>query len=851
MTPEEAIQVADELSLAHAGSQMTDIQRMILRESLENKTYDSMADEAHIARQHIKNEGSQLWKLLAEALGEKVSKKNFKGLLERRLRSGSILPKPPTSSTYNEQTWVGRESLINNLLPELQEQTRLLWITGISGIGKTALGECLASQAWESDPSFQWIYLEILEGQSRDFPSIAADLLGKLGDIELAPMERNDPKRLCDRLLRKLQNNHYWVQLDSLERLINPDQPTEFLDSYWATFFRRCLTEANFISRLVLTAQALPTVLLSFCDDYANTWQQIQVNGLPKESRLEFFAKRGVIVEDSNREILTRIAEIYEGHPLVLKVIAEDILKEFAGDVLNYWQENQREFEQVARELQDARLDETEYNEALDRRVRERIRQSLEQLPGDALDLLCRSSVFRRPVPKQFWLAMISDRTPQQQKAAYRCLGDRALVEQEGIHQNQHLIRQHNLIRDITYDFLQQNSTTWETAERRAADQWLMVYQPPCNGSNLEKVRGYLEAFDHLLAVQDWKQAITLAWTQIDTPTKEYLCCQLGTWGYYREQIQLYIKLSKLYYQISDRQGESCTLGNLGVAFKNLGNSEQAIEHYQQSLVIDREINNQYGEAANLANLGNVYHILGKNQMAIEFQQQCLSIALGISDRVMEGNVLGSLGLAYGELHQHLYALTYHEQHLAITREMGDRQGEANALGSLGNTYYFLGKAQQAITYHQQRLAISRKIGDRRGEGNALSSLGMCCGELSQHLEAIDYHQQHLQIAREVGDQQGEGNALGNLGSMWAALERYAEAIEISQLAAKIFNAIGSWVSEAQICEHLAELYQYVGLIDLAQLYCSRALILSTELDIPLKEECQRLATELEKKPED
>jgi hypothetical protein len=236
---------------------------------------------------------------------------------------------------------VGRELIVEELLPKLQGQTRLLWIKGISGIGKTTLGECLASKAWEKERSFEWIYLEILEGQSPDFASVAAELLAKLGDRELDPQEQNNPDRLAKRLLQKLQSHPYWIQMDSLERLLNPEQPTEFVDAYWATFIQRFLTESNVISRLVLTAQAFPEAVVEFSDRYPNTWAEYRLNGLLELEQLEFFAKRGVVVEPSNQDIITRIAKIYEGHPLVLKVIAEDILKEFAGDVSRYWQSYQ------------------------------------------------------------------------------------------------------------------------------------------------------------------------------------------------------------------------------------------------------------------------------------------------------------------------------------------------------------------------------------------------------------------------------------------------------------------------------------------------------------------------------
>ena len=796
--------------------------------------------------------------------------------------TSDVLPSPPSSSTYNPQTFTGRETLVSDLLPKLQGQTRLLWITGISGIGKTALGECLANQAWESDKSFQWIYLEILEGQSPDFASVAADLLAKLGDRELDPQERNNPKQVAKRLLQKLQSRSYWIQLDSLERLLNPEQPTEFVDPYWATFLQCCLTESNVVSRLVLTAQAFPTALVEFSDRYSNTWAEQRLGGLLQvEQQLEFFAKRGVVVEPPNREILTRIAEIYEGHPLILKVIAEDILKEFAGDVSGYWQIYQPEFEQVARELQDTRLDETEYNEALDRKVRERIKRSLEQLPRDALDLLCRSAVFRRPVPKKFWLAMIGDRTPQQQRAAYRILGDRALIEKERTD-----IRQHNLIRSVAYDLLKADTPTWHQAERQAAYLWRTAYEPAPNAPNLETVRGYLEAFDHYCEVGDWEAAKKIAWTRLNTPTKDHLCWQLGTWGYFREQVLFHSKQLNIARKMNDTQEIGWALGNLGLAYKSLGQYERAIDLYQQVLTIVREISDRLGESAALSNLGLVHEDLGQCKRALDCHQQALTIAREIGDRRVEGTALGNLGNAYNSLGQYQRAIDLYQQALTIAREIGPRQGEGRALGNLGNAYNSLGQYQRALDCHQQDLTIAREIGARQGEGIALGNLGLAYNSLGQYERAINFYQQYLTIAREIGNRQGEGNALGNLGITYEKLGDYAqsvdyakqhleiareigdkrgegaglrelgvalfrqhpttEALENLQAALSIFQKVKSQNDEAEALKNLAELHQALGEVEEARQYCQQALALATKLGIPLAAECQTLMQELE-----
>ncbi|MCC3473502.1 MAG: tetratricopeptide repeat protein [Microcoleus sp. PH2017_15_JOR_U_A] len=736
----------------------------------------------------------------------------------------------PNFSTYNPQTWVGRESIVEELLPKLQGQTRLLWIKGISGIGKTTLGECLASKTWEKERSFEWIYLEILEGQSPDFASVVAELLAKLGDRELDPQERNNPDRLAKRLLQKLQSHSYWIQIDSLERLLNPEQPNEFVDTYWATFLQRFLTESGLVSHLVLTAQALPTALVEFSDRYPNTWAEYRLNGLLQLEQLEFFAKRGVIVEPSNQDILTRIAKIYEGHPLVLKVIAEDILKEFAGDVSRYWQIYQPEFEQVARELQATRLDETEYNEALDRKVRQRIKKSLEKLPADALDLLCRSAVFRRPVPKKFWLAMIGDRSSQQQQVAYRVLGDRALIEKEGTD-----IRQHNLIRAISYDLLKANLTTWETAERQAAHLWLTVYEPATNAPKLETVRGYLEAFDHYCEVRDWEAAKTILLDQ-------QIGLQLHTWGNYQEILTRYHPLID---RLSATDKVTCRR-ELGHAYLSLCNYSQAIHYCKQSLNLAQEIGDRLREGKALNNLGFTYDRLGEYQQAIDFYQQGLTIAREISDPLGEGNTLGNLGIAYYRLGEYQQASSFYQQHLILAREIGHRLGESNSLGNLGLVYYKLGEYNQAINLYQQHLILAREIGHRLGEGNTLSNLGLVYYKLGEYKQAIDLYQQHLILAREIEDRLGEGNALNHLGETQIKLEQYPESMEKLNRALEIFREISARRNKAEVLKNLAELHQAMGEFDVARQYCQQALALATELGIPLVAECEALQLKIE-----
>jgi tetratricopeptide (TPR) repeat protein len=801
MTPEEAIQVADEVLLTHFGKALTDIQRMILSESLAGKGYESMEG---YSPQHIKNEGKILWDLLSEALNEPVRKRTFKGALEKRFRLGNVEPKAPQTSNYDEQTWVGREELVSELLTKLQANTRVLWLTGISGIGKTALGGCLANQAWKVEPSFHWVYFEIPEGHNPSFVSVAARLWSELKEHDFDPKERNDPEKIARKLIQKLKSRAYWIQIDSLERLLHSKQSTEFVDPYWKTFLQYYLNESDITSRLVLTAQIFSNTLIEFSDRYPNVWIDFRLRGLlEQEIYLLFFSKREISVKASNQDILVQIAQVYEGHPLALKVISEVIKKNFNGEVVAYWQTYQSEFEQVAKELQETYLSEAEYEDLFSRRVRERIEKSLHQIPSNALDLLCRSSVFRRPVPKKFWLAQVEEYNLEQQRTAYEVLDDYDLVEKEGKN-----VRQHNLIRSIAYNLLKVSNKEWEISERKAANLWLNDYKPNPDAPNIETVRGYLEAIDHYYNIKNWEALKELFLKEIDSPTQSFLYKQLDVWGYHQESIQL---CQKLLGTCGSDMDLHCWNG-IGNGFLDLGNYPKAIKAFETGLRVSQETETILSESNFLGNLGIVYNFLGQYEQAIDFYTRQLDIVTKIGDRVGEGRVLGNLGIVYNDLGQYDQAIFYYRQSLIIHCDIGDRHGEGIFQGNLGNTYTLTGQYEQAIKCHERLLTIARNIGSLPSEGTAYGNLGIVYNFLGQYQQSVVYHQKQLAIARETGNLRHEGNALGCMGVAYKNLGQYNQAIECQQKRLTVARNIGDRRGEGNALGNIGVAYHCLGL---------------------------------------
>ncbi len=386
-------------------------------------------------------------------------------------------PTSPDFFAYDD-AWVGRENLINDLSSRVRGSCRLLILVGITGIGKTALGERLAVEVadwFENDWSHYHQENFEDEQQTSDFASVAARWLEKWGEL-ITPDDRKDPQRLLSRLIKHLRENPYLVQMDSLENILqgNEDEGwSDFKDEWWLKFFDSYLKAESCESCLILTSQDLPGQIEEVGTRSQNFWYCQPLSGLEKPEQIALFEKTKLDVSpnSTNRAYLERIGSAYEGHPLALRVIAGEIKNQpFNGNVLAYWNEYGNEVEEVEKAIAEAQegnsvgaddkwqLD--RFTKTLRRNVRSRLNKTFKRLQEDAkwaYIMLCETSVYRCAVTKDFWLSHLEnwDRNEDEQKAALGTLKERYLVEQS-IENDQLLLRQHNLIRSISLEHLNQ-----------------------------------------------------------------------------------------------------------------------------------------------------------------------------------------------------------------------------------------------------------------------------------------------------------------------------------------------------------------------------------------------------------
>lgn len=365
--------------------------------------------------------------------------------------------------------WVGRKALTLELATKLNEACRLLLITGIAGVGKTALAERLSVDLQEKTQLLLRVNFD--DQETTDFASVAAKLLENFGEV-VTPEDRTDPQLLTRRLIQHLQATPYLILVDSLEHILQGNEQdgwSEFKDDGFISFFKTVLASNTFQSRFILTSQELPTQIVEIGSRYQNFWHCKPLSGLSEAEQHALFLRTGFAPESGPE--LMRIGKAYEGHPLALRIILGEIGSHpFYGNITAYWQRYGHEIEAVEKAIAAAAEGDTtgaddkwqldRFTRALRRNVQQRLEQTFARLRQDAkyaYILLCESAVYRCPVPDDWWLSHLEDwqQSEADQVTALEILCDRYLVEEitEG---SQLLLKQHNLIRSVSLAHLKQ-----------------------------------------------------------------------------------------------------------------------------------------------------------------------------------------------------------------------------------------------------------------------------------------------------------------------------------------------------------------------------------------------------------
>jgi hypothetical protein len=166
----DAKAIADDVVFSCIYQHLSDIEMKVLQASWEEKTYDDMAKSYGYSSEYLnKDVGNKLWRKLSKAIGERVTKKNFKEAL-RRCRNGrfqsskvpaiaSDLPFPEGALALDSPLYIERDGVEALCYEMVLKPGALIRIKAPKLMGKTSLLTRLLSYA--ANHNCQAVYVDL------------------------------------------------------------------------------------------------------------------------------------------------------------------------------------------------------------------------------------------------------------------------------------------------------------------------------------------------------------------------------------------------------------------------------------------------------------------------------------------------------------------------------------------------------------------------------------------------------------------------------------------------------------------------------------------------------------------
>ncbi|MFB2921910.1 MULTISPECIES: tetratricopeptide repeat protein [Aerosakkonema] len=793
---EEALKVLDAAVFAKKKVHVRDVEVVILKGSWQGQKYHEIAAASGYTETYLKQDiGPKLWKLVSEALGEKVSKTNFQAALERRWRDSlgeakkdrkdqslegvaGVTPeakgqKPADAGNFsgseqeetinnNKVIFIGREKAIADLNSLVRQGAKIILIQGEGGIGKSLLSwEYLTSAGFDLIME-TWMAKEMQ--QITNAKSVVEEWLKRHFNEEPSV----DFGVTLERLRQKLRNpsQRVGVIIDNLEPALDKDG--KFIPAHrdYVELLRVLADRGGNCVTLITSRERLGESAVSFHD--------YRLQGLDIAAWQVFFSSRNINTESS---VLKEMHQAYGGNAKAMHIISGAIQADWEGDIEAYWHQNGQNL-LIERDLKDL------ISSQFDR---------LQEHDPEAYKLLCRMGCYRyqevRSVLLDGVLHLLWDIPESQRRRVIQSLRERSLLD---FYKGEHYL--HSVTRAEARIRLKATED-WKIVNRKAADFWTTGVTVIDTTDDAIKA---LEAYYHYIDIEEFDRAADVIvlqrkLKQSDLGVAETLSNSCGRVGLFQHMISVITFLIK---NITNEYSLTHLYNELGNILMRAGDIQKAIEAHEKAI--------------EMAKRSQELILQKENSEKLKFELENINISILFT--------ISSSKLALGEIEE---GIKSYEEIVTVAENTNLHLYAVGAWLAIAVLYSQLNPEEfkeKAISYEEK----AKKGYDELPKSHlsvwlkAYSSVGfgMIGSNLGNYEKALEMYREALSYAEESNYIQVKGQALNGVGVVYRKQQNFESALVNHTNAIEIFSKIGAKSSIADAYYERGLTYQNMGAID-------------------------------------
>ncbi|MDY7008681.1 MAG: AAA-like domain-containing protein [Cyanobacteriota bacterium] len=333
-----AEKLADKYVFEKTGKYLSDVEKIIIKGAWYNYTYEKMAKSCNYAPNTLsKDYGKKLWNKLSEALGEEVSKKNFREALKRKWQKQEL----SEISSYSEgkkEIYIERQPIESICYETILQPGALIPIKAPCKMGKTLLLKQILN--YTRQKNYCTVKLNFLEFGQKNFENMdkfmqyfCTYVQNKLPDNLLRITENGNDitgntisaTNYLEAVMENLENP-LLLALDNVDKLFDyPDIYQDFLP-----LLRSWHEEANTID----VWEKLRLIVVHSTEDYGrldlnkspfNVEALIELRDFNQEEIKNWAQQRQLnLTNDEIKSLMEKVG----GHPYLIKLAFDKLVRQ-------------------------------------------------------------------------------------------------------------------------------------------------------------------------------------------------------------------------------------------------------------------------------------------------------------------------------------------------------------------------------------------------------------------------------------------------------------------------------------------------------------------------------------------